>query len=496
MAEKNKSDKKNSAQINKLLFKGEIQELCGKNKWKNLFAQIDSSSIVFFRIIFGLLMLIDVILYYDKINLYWIAPKYHFYYWPFDFLSPLPGNGMYLLFILMGILSVLIIVGLFYRISMILFFLSFSYMFLLEQTRYLNHFYLIIIASFIMIFIPANTSLSLDNKIFKNNKSDTGPAWTLWLLRFIITLPYFFGGIAKLNYDWIHGEPLRMWLTKNAPAFTFGSLFQHEGVILFMVYSGLILDLFIIPLLLFKKTRTIGFVIITLFHLLNSQLFRIDIFPWFMIAATTLFFNPDWFRNFINFFSRKKNSWPISFISKEKLIYPNELLSKHKKIIALLSIFVILQLIIPLRHFLIPGNAIWTEEGQKFSWQMKLRTKSEIASYLIKDKVTGKVYDINIYNYIRPWQKKIMEDKPNLVWQFCQIVKNDFKKRGIEIAFYANIKASLNGRKYQPLIDSTVDLASVPYNTFSHSNWIVDLNTPLNERLNEIPETNKSSSPE
>lgn len=496
MAEKLKHDKKSSGQINKLLYKGQIQELWGKNKWKNLFAPVDVSSIVFFRILFGLLMLIDVFLYYDKIDRYWIIPKFHFYYWPFDFLSPLPGNGMYFLFILMGILSVFIIVGFFYRISMSLFFLSFSYMFLLEQTRYLNHFYLIILASFIMIFIPANTSLSLDNKFFKNNKSNICPAWTLWLLRFIITLPYFFGGIAKLNYDWVHGEPLRMWLTKNAPAFTFGSLFHHESMILFMVYSGLILDLFIIPVLLFKKTRTIGFIIITIFHLLNSQLFRIDIFPWFMIAATTLFFNPDWFRNFLNFFSREKSAWPISLFLKEKLIVPIDLLPKHKKIIVLLSIFVILQLLIPLRHFLIPGNVLWTEEGQKFSWQMKLRTKNEIASYLVKDKVSGKVYDINIYNYLRPWQKEIMEDKPNLIWQFCQIVKEDFRKQGIEIAFYANIKASLNGRKYQALIDSTIDLTSVSYNTFSHSKWIVALNTPLNERLDEIPGTNKSSSPE
>ena len=493
MRKKQKLDKKNTEQINKLLAKGELQEIFGVNKKENFFANVDISSIVFFRIIFGLLMFIDVIIYFSKIDRYWIIPKNNFYYWPFDFLSPLPGQGMYLLFILMGMLSIFIIVGFLYRISMILFFISFTYIFLLEQTRYLNHFYLIILVSFIMIFIPANTSASFDSKIFKKIRSETCPAWSLWILRFIIMLPYFFGGIAKLNSDWIHGEPLRMWLTKNADAFSFGNYFHHESIVLFMVYSSLLLDLFIIPALLFKKTRTIGFLIITLFHLLNSQLFKIDIFPWFMIAATTLFFNTDWLRKYINFFSRSNNAWPQILLLKEKLLAPKLILQKNRIILVLLFIFVVTQLFIPLRHFLFSGNVLWTEEGQKFAWQMKLRTKQVIAFYIIKDKNSGKVYDINVNEYLKPWQRVTMEDKPNLIWQFCQIVKKDFKKRNIDVSFFANINASLNGRKFQPLIDTTVDLTSVPYEIFSHSKWIVPLKTPLNERLNENLEKNTTN---
>ena len=125
---------------------------------------------------------------------------------------------------------------------------------------------------------------------------------------------------------------------------------------------------------------------------------------------------------------------------------------------------------------------------------MKLRTKQVIAFYIIKDKNSGKVYDdINVNEYLKPWQRVTMEDNPNLIWQFCQIVKKDFKKRNIDISFFANINASLNGRKFQPLIDTTVDLTSVPYEIFSHSKWIVPLKTPLNERLNENLEKNTTN---
>ncbi len=269
-------------QINKFLSKGQIQEIWGLNKWKNLFTHVDISSQVFFRILFGLLMLFHIIDSYDKIDGYWILPKFHFYYWPFDFIEPLSGNGMYILSIFMGILSVFITVGLFYRPSIILFCLSFTYTFLLEQARYLNHYYLIILISFVMIFLPLNNSVSLDNKIYKKNRSETSPVWSLWLLRFMIAIPYFFGGIAKLNSDWLHGEPLRMWLTYKSDYFTFGSLFQYEIIILLFVYSGLLLDLLIIPAFLFNKTRTIGFLVIVTFHLINSLMFNIGIFPWWL----------------------------------------------------------------------------------------------------------------------------------------------------------------------------------------------------------------------
>jgi len=99
---------------------------------QKLFEPSDIAILVYFRIVFGAVMLWEVFRYFenDWISYYWIEPTFHFTYYGFDWLSPWPGDGMYLHFIAMGILSVCIMVGFKYRISTILFFFAFSYMFL------------------------------------------------------------------------------------------------------------------------------------------------------------------------------------------------------------------------------------------------------------------------------------------------------------------------------------------------------------------------------
>jgi len=475
--------KKNNLQTQFDFPNATIQELFKNKSWKNLFVQVDISSVVFFRILFGLLMFYEVTRYfsYDWIAKYWIEPKYHFTYWPFDFLKPLPGNGMYWLFYLMGFLSVCIVVGLFYRLSIVLFFLSFSYVFLLEQTRYLNHFYLLILISFVMIFIPANTSISIDNKIFKKNHSETIAVWTLWLLRFMIGLPYFFGGVAKINSDWLHGQPLKIWLASKTSFPVIGKFFHDDWMIYFMAYSGLLLDLLIVPALLFRKTRKIGFIVICLFHLMNSELFSIGIFPWFMIAATSLFFYPDWFRKLINIVTG--NKWKLPAAENNFTIEENDKLStKQKIIIASLLLWVSIQCLLPIRHFFINGNVHWTEEGHRYAWHMKLRTKSSKGFYVVKNKENGQEIIVTTKDLLTGTQKNKVGDRPYLIWQFCQIIKNAFKEKGYDVAVYAHVQASLNGRKYQPLVDSTIDLTSVPRPIFP-AKWILPLTTPLNGQL-------------
>jgi vitamin K-dependent gamma-carboxylase len=486
-------EKKHSAQKKQTiaavpLSSGSIGEIWGRGKWKNLFAPLDISTIVFFRVLFGLIMLIEVSRYFSHgwISAYWIEPKYHFTYWPFHFISPLPGNGMYYLFGLMGILSVCIMIGLFYRASMTLFFLCFSYQFLLEQTRYLNHFYLVILISFVMIFIPAHTSASIDSRIFKNIRSETAPAWSLWLLRFMVGIPYFFGGIAKINTDWLQGYPLRIWLLSDLDFPVIGPLFQYHWMVLLMSYTGLLLDLLIVPSLLFKKTRKWAFPFIALFHIMNSQLFEIGIFPWFMIIATSLYFDPSWFRKFINFISG--NAWSMKTDPRETGIQVN-LSGKHKVILASLAFWVFIQITVPFRHFFIPGSVHWTEQGHNYSWHMKLRSKSSKAIYTIVDKKSGRSGVIIPERYLTASQLDKVNESPYLIWQFCRIIKKEYEKVGLDVSVYADVKASLNGRKYQQLVDPKVDMGIAPRPVLP-VRWIVPLSTPLSEQLSE--EENKN----
>ncbi len=463
------------------LANAEIGEL-KKYKWQALFAPVDGSTVAFFRIAFGIIMFWETIRYFQKgwIGRYWIDPDYHFTYWPFDFLQPLPAEGMYFLWIMFGVLSVLIMIGLLYRLSTFLFFIGFTYCFLLEQTRYLNHLYLVVLISFVLIFIPANKTAAVDNKIFKPADRNTVPAWSVWLLRFMIGLPYFFGGIAKINSDWLQGEPMRSWLSARTDFPVIGHLFTEEWMIYFMCYSGLLIDLLMVPLLLIKPTRKWAFLVAVLFHLTNAELFNIGIFPWFTMIASTIFFHPSWPRKFVNLLSTARQKQELRTTKHWTVLQP---LSYNKKIAAtLLLTWIAIQVLVPLRHFIIPGNVHWNEMGHKYAWHMKLRSKDATAVFIVRDKKTDDSTFVSPEEYLTSWQINRMSDWPELIWQFAQILKKENKKNGLDVEVYADVKASLNGRAYQQMIDPSTDLSAVERPGFIPPKWIIPLTTPLSAR--------------
>jgi hypothetical protein len=178
-------------------------------------APIDIASLVYFRVIFGAIMVWEVWRYFDHgwIRAYWIDPVFHFTYAGFRWLEPWPGDWMFFHMLALGVLAAFIMVGFLYRLSTALFFLGFSYIFLLEKARYLNHFYFIILIAFLLMFLPAHRAFSVDACIWPRIKARMVPAWTLWSLRAQLGIVYFFGGVAKLNADWLRGEPVGIWLS-------------------------------------------------------------------------------------------------------------------------------------------------------------------------------------------------------------------------------------------------------------------------------------------
>jgi hypothetical protein len=72
----------------------------------------------------------------------------------------------------------------------------------------MNHFYLFVLLSFLMCFLPVNKLWSLDVRQGRQKKGSFVPGWTVWLLRFQLAVVFFYGGIAKLNMDWLRGQPM------------------------------------------------------------------------------------------------------------------------------------------------------------------------------------------------------------------------------------------------------------------------------------------------
>ena len=172
---------------------------------------------VVFRMGFGLLMAGWAFDYLrtDRVRFLFSVPVFHFSRDYFAWLKPWPGNGMTLQFALMMIAALLIAAGAFYRVSATVFALGFTHFFLLDRTNYQNHYYLILLLSWMMVILPANRAFSVDAF---NGSVCTGqqiPRRSLLLLQFQIAVPYIYGGVAKLDADWISGDPMRFLLMQH-----------------------------------------------------------------------------------------------------------------------------------------------------------------------------------------------------------------------------------------------------------------------------------------
>ena len=249
-----------------------------------LFEEVDASSLVALRVMFGVIMLWECWRFWSKgwIERHYITPQFFFKYYGFEWVEAWPGSGMYWHFAALAVLSLLITVGVLYRLATVAFFFAFTYVFLLDQARYLNHFYLVILIAFMLMVIPAPRLRA------------PAPAWSVWLFRLQFEVMYIFAGLVKINADWLRLEPMGMWLARRDDWPFLGELFLQDWVVAIASYGAIVLHIIGAPLLLVKATRGWVMAIYFAFHLMNHFLFNIGIFPWVAMAGTLLFLEPDW----------------------------------------------------------------------------------------------------------------------------------------------------------------------------------------------------------
>ena len=438
------------------------------------FAPVDIASLVFFRVAFGALLTWEVCRYfsYGWIARYWIEPQFLFKYYGFSWVQPWPGNGMYIHWAILGVLAVFIATGFLYRISIALFFLAFTYSFLLDQALYLNHLYLVCLLAFLLSFMPANRAFSIDAWLRPGIRSQTTPGWTIWMLRFQMGVVYFFGGIAKISPDWLRAEPMRTWMAHETDFPVIGKYFTEEWAVYFISYGGLLLDLLIVPFLLWRRTRVAAFIVAVLFHLMNAKLFHIGIFPWLGIAATAMFFPSDWPRRVIGWFRRGSARTAAPTMPTA--------MPRHAGVaLTLLGIYVATQLLVPLRHLLYPGRVDWTYEGHRFSWRMKLHDRVARARFYVVDDNSWRQSEVPPRVFLRRTQASKMAARPDMILQFAHYLAEKLPRTGPKpLRVEARVLASLNGRKPQLFIDQNVNLAAEP-RTLRHAPWILPLTEPL-----------------
>lgn len=433
---------------------------------------VDIAPLVVFRIVFGLLGTFSAIrfVYYDWVEKLYVTPQFHFHYLGFDWVNPLPGNWMYLPFILMIIGGLAIAFGAFYRIAAVVFFFAFSYVELLDKANYLNHYYFVSIVSFLLILVPANRKWSVDSYLRPQILSSTVPYWCIWILRFQLTLVYCFAGIAKINSDWLlEAQPLRIWLQAFRDLPLVGDYLATKWVAYAFAWFGCIYDLFIPFFLMIPKTRKLAYVLVIIFHVLTWSLFPIGVFPWVMIGSTLIFFPASFHRSLLRVLPDKKE------ITKRRIFRVNPALK------ILLIAFIASQLIIPFRYLFKDGTLFWHEEGFRFSWRVMLIEKKGSATFYIVDPQSNGSIEIDNTKYLTDMQIDQMSRQPDMILEFAHHLGRQYndtildlgtvKKHLVHPRVEADVFVTLNGRPSMRYVDRKHDLMKIDQSQ-NYATWI------------------------
>lgn len=449
------------------------------SSWQeNLWRPVEGASLALVRLAFGLTMLFWSLAYliHDKISRDYLEPEFFFHYVGFEFVQPLPGQGMYWLFLMICLLACHITLGVMYRWSAILFALAWWYLFLIDKTTYLNHYYFIGLMSLLLAIVPAGRSFSL-----ANTSTSFAPVWSVWLIRFQVGVVYFYGGVAKLGADWLRGFPAREMLESSGGHPFFGPFAEEEWAVQVLVWGGLLFDLLIVPLLLWRPTRLPAFLLAVGFHVSNALMFPIGIFPWLMIAVTTIFFEPDWPRKVLRIFE-----FDLPAPTREPADRAVPTAWKRKLLVSFLLLWIPLQLFVPLRHFLYPGDVNWNERGHYFAWHMMLRSKLSLLRFHVYDSATGqwKVYPHR--QQLTANQLDHLHRDPRMVREFAKYIEQEYRRNGTgDVAVHVFHLCSLNGRKPELLIDPQADLTS--REAGKSWDWILPQTEPLPETCWSVP---------
>lgn len=436
---------------------------------ERLFQPVDLAPVAAFRVLFGLVMAWEASRYlmYGWVDDYWVEPDWHFTYPGFDWVVPLPGPMLKGLLLAMFVLGLMVAAGVFSRVAVFLVGVGWAYFFLLDQMTYLNHMYLICILCGLMAVSPAHRTFAL--QVWQSPREvGVGPRWSAQLVRNYVALVYFFAGLAKVNLDWLRAQPMTMWMERRRDLAMVGELLAHDTTAWLLSYGGLCFDLLVGPMLLFRRTRPWILPFVIAFHLTNAVVFSIGVFPWMMLGACVLFLEPETVRAPL---ARLRQGFAVPMPAM-----PQPGARARTTSVLFLVAFFGVQVALPMRHLLYPGNPSWSEEGHLFAWHMKLRSKSARLTYKVWDPTKGQRLIIDPKDFLSKRQARKIKTRPDLIWLFAQRIREDFAAAGSpDVEVYAQSFAGLNGRRKQRLIDPEVDLARAERHVFSHAPWIVPM---------------------
>ena len=441
---------------------------------------VSGQSLAVVRILFGAILVWDYFRYMDGnriLGAYVLIPV-QFPYFGLDFLKPLPEPWIYVAWGVVGVSAALVMLGLFFRVAIVVFIVSFGYFFLLDRVQYLNHNYMVLLYAALLAVSPANRVWSLDALLGLTGRAERIPRWPVFAIRLQTEIILIFAGLVKITDDWLRGQPLLMWLPANKDTVFYGALFENDLFVVAVSWAVVALHLIGAPLLLYRRTRLALFVVYVFFHVSNAALFNIGIFPWLTIAVTLIFFDPDWPSQVWRWLRARpgpESPPPASGIGESA--------RATRPIGAGLSLFLAawfaVQLILPLRQAMFPNLVGWTGDGHRFSWRMRVYSRHAEGGYLAVNPETGERYLFDPVDFLGPRSAKYVMTRADISRDFAIWLEGRLKTHAgwPSARIYPRYTVAFNGRPAQAFLDPNVDLTETERNLFGPDPWIVPLET-------------------
>nr|XP_014092739.1 vitamin K-dependent gamma-carboxylase [Bactrocera oleae] len=491
---------------------------------------VDASALGVFRMLYGLAMCIDIAEERggSQMDTRFGEPR-HCHFPLFNGISafPLPVMGCIYLLMWLGALGTML--GYRYRLSCLAYIVPYWYIFLLDKPAWNNHSYLFGLVGTILLFTAANRYCSLD-KYLQPNMPDTVPYWNYFLIKFQFFVLYMYAGLKKLTAEWLSGYAMSS-LSEHWVFTPFRSFLSSDLTDLLIVHwFTAIFDFSIAFFMTWEATRWLATPFMLSFHLMNSRLFVIGMFPWVCLAEVPLFFGFSWPRKL----SLKRLLQLISFTATDKTEGQHDPQRKRlntteskevtesyatsgvgtastqstfsktydqiakiaaincfaaKLRTALVLFYCALQLFLPYSHFITKGYNNWTEGLYGYSWNMMVHTYDTVlTSVKLVDNANGEVHYLDPYAFTEydRWTKHA-----DMAYQYAKCIEANIREdyarnpqtsplRSTNISIYFDIWCSMNGRFQQRVYDPRVDLLKAEWSPFKHTSWSLPLLNELN----------------
>jgi len=445
---------------------------------RRLERRVDARGLAAFRILFGLTMALATLRFVLNgwVSELLVAPTYHFTYLGFEWIRPLSHSAMLLVFGAMGLAALSLSLGLFTRVAAAIFFLLFSYAELIDQATYLNHYYLASLLALLLVFVPSESAWSLD--AWRRARAGRAPSASVpelayFVLRAQMAVVYLFAGLAKLDADWLfRAEPLTTWLRSRVESPLLVGLVAEPWVPFAMSWGGALFDLFVVPLLIVRRTRPFAFALAAFFHLTIWLLFPVGVFSFVMLLAITVFFDP---------------SWPARLVGRLVTVSPFTPEPSPRSVrplaFAMVAAYVAVQVLVPLRFAAYPGTVNWTEQGFRFAWRVMLVEKAGKVEFDVTTESPAARFRVYPREELTPLQLRQMATQPDMIEQYAHHLRQRFDARGYRnVQVRADAWVAFNGRRSQRLIDPAMDLASTERSLAAKS-WIMPLESVSRSEL-------------